>query len=831
MPLIASLFSRTTRNPARVRPDPRLEPLEDRRLLSVSVVSVVNNAATLGAGASREPSVSADGRYVAFSSTANNLVTGDANNLSDVFLHDRQTGETILISVGTGGAAGNGASDEPSISADGRFVSFRSTATDLIASDTNGQADIFVRDWQGGTTRRASANSSGPQFTGNANDFSAEPFTSANGDWVAFTSRASNLTSDPNQDRADVPTSNGPSRVIDVFLRDLTTGSVQNATKMVSVNPQGISGNGRSFDPSVSADGRFVAFRSEASDLVTGDTNGKRDILVRNMQTNTTTLVSVGQGGAPANDNSDSPSISQDGRFVVFSSDANNLVPNDTNGKKDVFVHDLQAGTTTLVSFNQLRTASGNGDSFEPTISQDGRFVGFTSGASDLVPGDDNNSTDVFLYDIQSGALTLLSVNQAGRPAQGNSRDTFVAPGGQFIAFSSEAIDLVTGDTNNASDAFLATAPSAANDATAPTATLAATQPAAAIGAATIEFTVTYTDDTALAPVTFGDGDVEVTPPGGAATPATFVRTVGSGKTAQVTYSIPAPGGTVDAADNGAYTVAVRAGTVTDAAGNAVAAGTLGTVTVTAAQPTGPDLVTTIPGTLKPVVGGSKGKATALIQNTGDAAAAGKIGVGLFLSADPLLDPSDVLITTKTLNYKAKPNAKPKKVAFKFVWPSPTGATTGYQLLAQADTTNVIPERNEDNNVGAAAVTVAPPFVDLTGTLAAIPATLAAGQKVKLTLNVANGGNVPALGTATYVVLASADDTASGDDFQLASLPKKLALKPGPKARKVPLTFAVPAGLAAGTYKILVQIGFTGTAPEPNATNNTAVSGTTFTAA
>src|SRR5215217_3773620 len=206
MPLFASFFSRAARNQtARVRPDARLEPLEDRRLLSVSVVSTVNNASTLGSGVSREPSVSSDGRYVAFSSTAANLVTGDANNFSDVFLHDRQTGQTILISVGTGGGAGNGVSDEPSISADGRFVSFRSNATDLIASDTNGLTDIFVRDWQAGTTRRASANSSGAQFSGNANGFSAEPFTSASGDWVAFTSRASNMTNDPNQDRTDVP--------------------------------------------------------------------------------------------------------------------------------------------------------------------------------------------------------------------------------------------------------------------------------------------------------------------------------------------------------------------------------------------------------------------------------------------------------------------------------------------------------------------------------------------------------------------------------------------------------------------------------------------------
>ena len=844
MPLFASLFSRpraarTSARPAVAR-SASLEALEDRRLLAVSVVSTVDNATTLGNGGSREPSVSADGRYVVFSSAANNLVPGDTNNVSDVFLRDTQTGDTVLISAANGGTTiGNGASDEPSISADGLYVSFRSAATDLVTSDTNGQTDIFLRAWQDNVTIRVSADATGPNATGNANDFSAEPFTSANGRFVAFTSRASDLTDNPAQDRGDVPLGEGQTgRVIDVFLRDMggnPTNPSDDDTVMVSVTPAGISGNGRSFDASVSEDGRFVAFRSEASDLVTGDTNGFRDIFVRDMQTGVTRIVSVPGGGGLANGNSDSPSISRDGNFVVFSSTATNLTPNDTDADPDVFVHNLATGVTTLVSINQLRTGSGNGPSTEPTISQEGRYVAFTSGASDLVAGDNNNSTDIFVYDIQSGALNMVSVNQAGRPAQGNSRDAFVAPGGEFVAFSSDAIDLVANDGNNASDAFLASAPNREGDNTAPTAALpAAGQPSNVVDATTLQFSVTYNDDVDLATSSFTNGDVQVTPPGGGApVTANYVSHVGSGKAATVTYSIPAPGGTVNDADNGAYTINVVANEVRDAAGNAVAAGSLGTVTVTAVAAEGPDLEAAFVGTIPPAVGGARGgKATVAIRNSGtQPAVARRMVVTLFLSADPLLDPSDTQVATKTMNYRANPGARPKNAKFKFNWPNPSGGSTGYQLLAHVDATNVLAERAESNNVAFTPVTVAPPFVDLTGTVGAIPASMVAGQRVRIPLSVLNSGNVPAVGTVTYRVLASTDGTLSSNDIELASLPKRLALKPTPRPRNVPLAFAVPTTLTAGTYNLLVQINYTGAVAESNTTNNVAASTGTFTVA
>jgi Tol biopolymer transport system component len=807
------------------------EALEDRRLLAATVVSVVNGATGLGNATSREPSVSADGRYVVFSSSASNLVSGDANNVSDVFLRDTTNNTTTLISVAAGGAAaGNARSEEPSISADGRFVSFTSFASDLVGGDTNSQPDIFVRDVQAGTTRRVSADSTGPNFTGNPNDSSAEPFTSANGDFVAFTSRASDMVNGVT-DRVDATTPEGQSgKVNDVFLRDLTSNDPATAVKMVSVNTAGnVSGNARSFDASVSADGRFVAFRSDASDLVGGDSNGKRDVFVRDMQAGVTTRISVATGGGQGNGDSDSPSISQDGRYIVFSSMADNLAAGDGNQDRDVFIHDRTTGTTTLVSLNQLRTASGNGTSFEPTISQEGRYVAFTSGASNLVTGDNNGSTDIFLYDVTTGAVNLISTNIAGAPAQGNSRDAFVAPGGQFIAFSSEAIDLVGGDNNGAGDAFLATAPNREADDVAPTAALATDQPSNFLGGDHLDFTVNYNDNDALNLNSFGDGDVEITGPGiTSPVAATLVSKLGSGKTVKVTYRIAPAGGTVTAASNGAYTVTLRSGQVQDAAGNSAAPGSLGQVTVTAVPSEGPDIVVTIPGTLLPAVGGFKGKQKVLLQNTGTQAIVtkSKITVGLYLSTDSLLDASDTQVATKTLKFNAKPNARPKNVAFKFLWPRPGGTNTGFQLLAAADTTNVVPERSEQNNVVASPVTVADPFVDLGGSLGAVPTSLVAGQRVTLPFTIQNNGNIPAKGTISLKLLASADDELGGDT-EIVTLIKKINLRPG-KPRLLPLSFVVPSTIATGSYNLLVQIDSAGAIAETNEVNNVVVGSSTF---
>src|SRR6266567_2186387 len=239
---------------------------------STTRVSVSSTGAQ-GFRSSEGPSLSADGRYVAFASKARNLVPGDTNLVEDIFVRDRLAGTTRRVSVGQGGAQSNGASSFPALSRDGLHVAFQSAASNLVSSDTNGTFDVFVRDLLANTTRR------------------------------------------------------------------------------ISVGPAGAQDNGASLYPAISGNGRFVAVISDATDLVTGDTNGFRDVFVRDRLAAVTQRASVGPGGVEANNISvNLPSISADGRFVGFDSSASNLVPGDTNGVQDIFVRDLQAAITTRVS-------------------------------------------------------------------------------------------------------------------------------------------------------------------------------------------------------------------------------------------------------------------------------------------------------------------------------------------------------------------------------------------------------------------------------------------------------------------------------------------------
>jgi Tol biopolymer transport system component len=272
-----------------------------------------------GNGASYEPSISADGRFLAFSSDATNLVGGDVNGVSDVFMRDRKTGATKGVTVIATGVEGDRASYTPSISADGRFVAFFSNASNLVDGDTNDETDVFVWDRKAGTTKRVSVNFAGVE--GNAG--SLGPSISADGRFVAYSLNASNLVGgDANGGR-------------DVFVRDRKN----HTTKRMSVSSAGVEGNGASYTPSISADGRFVAYSSNASNLVGGDANGGRDVFVRDRKNHTTRRVSVSSAGTEANGNSfGRPSISAAGRFVAFDSGASNLVGGDTNGVRDAFV-------------------------------------------------------------------------------------------------------------------------------------------------------------------------------------------------------------------------------------------------------------------------------------------------------------------------------------------------------------------------------------------------------------------------------------------------------------------------------------------------------------
>jgi archaellum component FlaF (FlaF/FlaG flagellin family) len=387
-----------------------------------------------GNDASLDASISAGGRFVAFSSSASNLVPGDTNGAGDVFVHDGSTDKTTRVSVRSNRGQGNDDSFDPSISADGRFVSFTSYASNLVPGDTNGATDVFVHDRMTGRTTRVSVSSSGIQGGGD----SFYPSLSANGRFVSFTS-FSNLVADDTND------------VFDVFVHDRETG----LTTRVSVRSNGDQGNNDSGSSSISAAGRFVSFESSASNLIQGDTNDAYDVFVHDRETGHTTRVSVRSNGDQGDDFSLAPSSSANGRFVSFYSVASNLVPGDTNGTFDVFVHDRRTGLTTRVSVRS-NGDEGNDDSRTPSISADGRFVAFRSHASDLVAGDTNGVYDTFVHDRTTGHTTRVSVSSNG--IQGNA-DSFlglsISADGRFVAFDSFASNLVPGDTNGVGDVFV----------------------------------------------------------------------------------------------------------------------------------------------------------------------------------------------------------------------------------------------------------------------------------------------------------------------------------------------------------------------------------------
>jgi Tol biopolymer transport system component len=385
-----------TNDPTRANADPitgqRDVFVRDLKKEITTLVSV-NRFGISGNRSSQGGVLSAHGRFVGFVSEASDLVANDSNGQGqDVFVRDLKKEITTLVSVnrfGTG--SGNNDSQFSVLSADGRFVAFASYASDLVPNDTNGDSDIFVRDMQKGETTLVSVNRFG---TDSGNGRSPEGLTmTPNGRFVGFVSNASDLVANDTNGTADV------------FVRDVHTGT----TTLVSINHAGTdSGNafsGGDEPPSLSADGRFVAFRSTASDLVANDTNGTDDVFLRDLRTGTTTLVSVNQGGANSgNGLSRQGLLSPDGDVVAFFSLASDLVPSDTNGASDVFVRDLRTQTTTLVSVNQTGTHSGNnasgllaGGLYGLAMSDDGRTIAFESDATDLVANDHNGKSDGFV--------------------------------------------------------------------------------------------------------------------------------------------------------------------------------------------------------------------------------------------------------------------------------------------------------------------------------------------------------------------------------------------------------------------------------------------------
>ncbi|KAB2861094.1 MAG: hypothetical protein F9K46_08945, partial [Anaerolineae bacterium] len=411
----------------RSRQDPRVpcDLGEVMRIVSVST------AYTNGDYDSSNSAISADGRYIAFVSFATNLVPNDTHAGPDILLRDMETCQTTLVSVALDGGRGNAGSSEPSISADGRYIAFQSYATNLVPNDTNGQADVFVRDQLLGTTRRVSITPSGIQ----GNRESENPSLSATGRYVVFESWASSLEGYANSTE-------------DVLLYDMQA----NTLEVVSLTSDERPGDQPSVQPSVSADGRFVVFMSLA-DFDPNSTFFTSDIFLRDRQLGTTTRISLSNTGGDPNNRSQEPRITPDGRYIVYHSLASNIAANDQNNGFDVFLFDRQTGTTTLVSAVASGASANNSSEF-PSISDDGRFVVFGSSASNFVSGDTNYCQDAYLLDRSTNSIARLSVTISGGQ-QYNCGAVFpvISGQGRFVAFDSGG-GLIPFDMNNVLDVY-----------------------------------------------------------------------------------------------------------------------------------------------------------------------------------------------------------------------------------------------------------------------------------------------------------------------------------------------------------------------------------------
>lgn len=385
-------------------------------LSSTALISLADDEA-LGNFMSTAPAVSADGRYVAFVSRADNLVPNDTNGVDDIFVRDTQMGTTIRVSVASNGDQSNGASMMPKISADGQAIVFLSTADNLVAGDTNGIVDVFVHELTTGDTIGVSLDPGSEQLDGAG--MNVAPSISADGQYVAY--------------------AKGLSPYFYIYLRDLQG---QTTTAVGSPAYRSLA---------LSADGQYLAFDTRA-DIVDVDHNYDDDVYVYDRDTTELTLVSVTSGGTIGNFNSSGGvAISGDGRYVAFTSFATNLSGEATSDfDNDIIVHDRQTGTTIAVSNPSLS----NGSSSMPTISSDGRFVAFYSTASNLVADDSNSLGDIFVYDQQTGQRFLASVDSAGNQANGVSQNPAMAANGNAVVYISAATDLVPDDDNGQIDVF-----------------------------------------------------------------------------------------------------------------------------------------------------------------------------------------------------------------------------------------------------------------------------------------------------------------------------------------------------------------------------------------
>lgn len=419
-------------------------------------------------GQSDWPEISSDGRFVVFQSWATNLT--EINGLgTDIFLVDRASGSITNASVAMGGVGANGSSSWPSVSGNGRFVAFSSTASNLVTNDSNKMSDVFVRDMLLGTTTRVSVSSTGEEAFNTGKRYqsgSRGAYLSENGRYVVFHSDAPNLVANDTNGAGDYPFYG-----TDVFLHDLETKT----TERVSMTDSGEEAFAQSWVSDISADGRYVLFWTGWA-MVDDDTNWGTDVFARDRQTGRTIRLSVGTGGKQARCCSYYGTISADGRYAAFNSSASDLVDQDLNESVDVFIRDLASNETTMISGSfEHRHSDGIipptkqyprdpagivggyyvGGSWRPNITNNGRYVAFES-AQPLVLEDFNGTWDIYVFDTVSGEMYRASVGPDVQEAEWWDRSfhASISEDGRYVVFDSEA-PFVADDTNGAIDVFL----------------------------------------------------------------------------------------------------------------------------------------------------------------------------------------------------------------------------------------------------------------------------------------------------------------------------------------------------------------------------------------
>ncbi len=385
------------------------------------------------------PSVSDDGRYVVFHSNASNLIDGEPVVGTHIYLFDRVTGQTTLISRNPFGVPAGGVSELPKISADGSTVVYQSSSSDLVDGDTNASIDVFTWDRATGVTLRVSTDSFGTESNNNSSD-TYGPTISATGRYVAFTSTANNLVTIPG----------GGTNRAHTYRHDRLTGETIRIS--LANGAAGAPGSLLSTTPSISGDGDKVSFRSAASNLVSGDTNGINDVFVRTVSTGTTVRVSLtSTGGQITSGMVAEPSISRDGAAVVFTHTGN--LTGATTTQPKVYLRQITAGTTSRIS-TQVVTAPAGG-CYTPVFSGDGNLIAFSSWDSGRVIGDTNGAEDIFVFDRVAATTRRISLAQDGTQANMDSFSPALNFDGTVIAFDSGASNLVAADTNGVSDIFV----------------------------------------------------------------------------------------------------------------------------------------------------------------------------------------------------------------------------------------------------------------------------------------------------------------------------------------------------------------------------------------